>query len=223
MGANETGGSGADEAAGTGTPGTGPARVVVVMGVAGCGKSTVAARLAELLCGSFKDGDELHPAENIAKMERGEPLDDADRMPWLAAVRDHSRASAAASGLHVVACSALARRYRDVLDGAGDVTYVYLEGSRELIGARMHERKGHFMPESLLDSQFEALESPKGEPHTVTVDVEPPAEAVALAAARALRERFGLPTDAPPGTASEGGATGAAGANGANGASGTAS
>ena len=181
--------------------GHGEPRVIVVMGVAGCGKSTVAERLAELLGGSFKDGDELHPHENIRKMGRGEPLDDADRMPWLAAVRDHSRAAATASGLHVVACSALARRYRDVLDGAGDVTYVFLEGDRELIASRMRERKGHFMPESLLDSQFDALESPKGEPNTVTVDVEPPAEEVALAAARALRERFGLPTGAPPGTA----------------------
>ena len=213
MGASEADGSGSDEAAGTETPGGALARVIVVMGVAGCGKSTVAARLAELLGGSFKDGDELHPAENIAKMERGEPLDDADRMPWLAAVRDHSRASAAASGLHVVACSALARRYRDVLDGAGDVTYVYLEGSYDLIASRMRERKGHFMPESLLKSQFDALDSPKGGPDTVTVDVEPPAEAVALAAARALRERFGLPTDAPPGTVSDGGATGASGAS----------
>ena len=98
------------------------------MGVSGCGKSTVAEHLARLLGASFKDGDELHPPANIAKMERGEPLDDADRMPWLAAVRDHSATRAREHGLHVVACSALARRYRDVLDGAGDVTYVFLEG-----------------------------------------------------------------------------------------------
>ena len=185
----------------TGRQGRAPARVVVVMGVSGCGKSTVAARLAELLGGSFKDGDELHPPGNIAKMERGEPLDDDDRMPWLAAVRDHSRTAAGVSGLHVVACSALARRYRDVLDGAGDVTYVFLEGSYELIASRMSERKGHFMPAELLRSQFDALDSPKGEPDTVTVDVEPPAEEVARAAARALRERFGLP--APGATAGD--------------------
>ena len=198
-GAGPGGGTGSDT--GTGADRAAGPRVVVVMGVSGCGKSTVAKRLAELLGGSFKDGDELHPRENIEKMGRGEPLDDADRMPWLAAVRDHSRAEAAVSGLHVVACSALARRYREVLDGAGDVTYVFLEGSFELIASRMHERRGHFMPESLLQSQFDALESPKGGPDTVTVDVSPPPEEVALAAARALRERFGLPTGAPPGTA----------------------
>ena len=178
--------------------GEGADRVVVVMGVSGCGKSTVAEHLADLLGASFKDGDELHPPANIAKMERGEPLDDADRMPWLEAVRDHAAAAAREHGLHVVACSALARRYRDVLDGAGDVTYVFLEGSFELIRGRMSQRKGHFMPESLLRSQFDALDSPEGEPNTVTVSIEPPPEAVAEAAAAALRERFGPPDARPP-------------------------
>ena len=176
----------------------GAGRVVVVMGVSGCGKSTVAARVADLLGGSFKDGDELHPPENIAKMERGEPLTDADRMPWLGEVRDHSAASAREHGLHVVACSALARRYRDVLDGAGDVTYLFLEGSFELIRTRMHEREGHFMPESLLQSQFDALDSPKGGADTVTVDIGPPAEEVARAAAALLRARFGMPPGDTP-------------------------
>ncbi len=167
-----------------------PGRIVVVMGVSGCGKSTVARHVATLLGATFKDGDELHPPQNIAKMERGEPLTDADRMPWLARVRDHSAERARESGLHVVACSALAQRYRDVLNEAGSVAYVFLEGSRELIASRMGARRGHFMPPELLDSQFAALESPKGRADTVTVDIEPPPEAVARDAVAALRERF---------------------------------
>lgn len=172
-------------------------RVIVVMGVSGCGKSTVAKHLAGLLGASFGDGDGLHPPENIAKMGRGVPLDDDDRLPWLRAVRDDAAARARANGVHVVACSALKRSYRDVLSGAGDVTYVFLEGSRELIASRMHEREGHFMPESLLDTQFAALESPEGRQDTVTVDIAPPPEAVARAAAVALHGRFGTPLPEP--------------------------
>jgi len=165
-------------------------RVVVVMGVSGCGKSTVAERLAALLAGDFLDGDSLHPAANIDKMSRGEPLDDADRGPWLEAVRDTAAARAATHGVHVVACSALGRRYRDTLRGAGDVAFVFLEGSRELIGARMGERQGHFMPHAMLDSQFTALEHPGGEPDVVIVPIDADPASIAANAARALADHY---------------------------------
>ena len=163
--------------------------VIVVMGVSGCGKSTIAELLAERLAAHYRDGDELHPKTNIEKMSAGEPLTDEDRAPWLEAVRDYAAKAAREHGICVIACSALKRRYRDVLDGAGTVFYVFLQGSRELIASRMHLRTGHFMPEELLDTQFEALEVPIGEPRVVTVDITPEPEVIAAAAASALRER----------------------------------
>jgi len=167
--------------------GIGPrGRVVVVMGVSGCGKSTVAEHLAGRLAGDFLDGDSLHPAANIAKMSCGEPLDDQDRGPWLEAVRDATAERAARHGVNVVACSSLKRRYRDILRGAGEVAFVFLDGSRELIAARMHERRGHFMPETLLDSQFAALERPDGEPGVVVVPIEADPATIAANAAEAL-------------------------------------
>ena len=174
--------------------------VVIVMGVSGCGKSTIAELLAERLGGHFKDGDELHPERNIRKMSAGEPLTDADRAPWLEAVRDYAATAAREHGLCVVACSALRRGYRDTLRGASDtVFHVFLEGSRELIASRMSERRGHFMPPAMLDSQFEALEVPSAEPRVVTVDITPDPERIAAVAADALRARndFPPPTKEP--------------------------
>jgi len=193
-------------------PGTAPA-VVIVMGVSGCGKSTIAELLAARLGGCFEDGDELHPKANIDKMSNGVPLTDEDRQPWLEAVRDHAAEAAREHGLSIVACSALKRRYRETLRGAArrgvdaspdspaevSVFHVFLEGSRELIAARMGERKGHFMPTTMLDSQFAALESPVGEPRVVVVDITPEPEAIARAAAEALAARDDFPApDSPP-------------------------
>lgn len=138
-----------------GSAGRGAPPRVVVMGVSSCGKSTVGEMLALKLGLPFMDGDDLHPAENIAKMESGTPLDDDDRWPWLTLVgrwlADHDGG--------VIACSALKRSYRDrIREAAPDTVFVHLHGSRELMGARMGARPGHFMPTSLLDSQFATLE-----------------------------------------------------------------
>lgn len=133
---------------------------MVVMGVAGCGKSTIAEGLAAALGGVYLDGDSFHPPENIAKMSAGTPLTDEDRWPWLA--RFAQEISGRDASAVVGACSALKRSYRDhIRDVAGEsILFLYLDGSRELIASRMSERTGHFMPTSLLDSQFAALEVP---------------------------------------------------------------
>ncbi len=148
-------------------------RRVVVMGVCGCGKSTVGAALAGRIGAAFRDGDDLHPAGNIAKMSRGEPLTDADRWPWLAAVGE---ALGGAGGDTVIGCSALKRAYRDrIREGAGGpVLFVHLDGSRELIRSRMSSREGHFMPESLVESQFAALEVPGADELAFTVSIDQP-------------------------------------------------
>lgn len=145
---------------------------VVLMGVAGCGKSSVGAALAPLLGADYLDGDDLHPAANIAKMKAGIPLTDEDRAPWLAAVG----ALLAPAGRRIVGCSALKRAYRDLIrDHAGaPVTFVHLAGSRALIAGRMAARTGHFMPTALLDSQFAALEPPGEDEAAVTVDIALP-------------------------------------------------
>lgn len=160
---------------------------LVVMGVSGCGKSTVAFYLAQQLDAHFKDGDELHPEANIKRMSQGIALTDDDRWPWLYSVRDYARRHAAEHGVCVIACSALKRRYREVLNDAGPVLYVFLDGSRELIASRMHQRTGHFMPESLLDSQFAALEIPDNREAFVRVDITPGPTVIAGRAAEQVR------------------------------------
>lgn len=157
---------------------------VVVMGVSGCGKSSIGERLADKLGGVFIEGDALHPAENIAKMSAGTPLTDVDRFPWLdriAAAVSHELAG----GRSVAAsCSALKKIYRDRLRAAapGRVRFVFLKGDQALLHARMSTRPGHFMPASLLTSQLATLEDPGGEEGVVTIDIAlAPEEIVARA------------------------------------------
>jgi len=148
--------------------------ILLVMGVSGSGKTTVAKALAEQLGWRFQEGDALHPPQNVAKMAAGTPLSDADRWPWLtaiAAVIDGWRA-AGVSG--IVTCSALKRAYRQVLVGdRADVRLVYLAGSKALIAGRMAARTGHFMPAALLDSQLATLEPPGAEEHPIVMDIGP--------------------------------------------------
>jgi gluconokinase/6-phosphogluconolactonase len=148
---------------------------VVVMGVSGAGKSTVAQQLARRLGWSFAEGDALHPVPNVAKMASGEPLTDADRAPWLAAVAQVIGAWRSRGEHGVITCSALKRAYRrQIIGDHRDVRLVYLEGSRDLIADRMAGRHGHFMPASLLDSQFAALDSPAADENPITVGVDRP-------------------------------------------------
>ena len=139
-----------------------PHFTLVVMGVAGSGKSTVGRIVAERTGADFADADDFHPPANRRKMESGEELDDADRQPWLEALRDHIRRTNEGGRTLVLACSALKRRYREVLREAGpQVAFVHLEGSRELLLERLAGRTGHFFPPELLDSQLATLERPR--------------------------------------------------------------
>ncbi|TXN20890.1 gluconokinase [Methylobacterium sp. WL9] len=158
--------------------------VLVVMGVSGSGKSTVAELLARRLGWVFVDGDDFHTPEHIARMHTGHALDDADRKPWLALIRAWIDARLAAGTSGVIVCSALRRSYRDALvQDRPDIRIVYLEGSRALIGERLKRRRGHFMPAELLDSQFAALEPPGPEERPITVGIDDGPDAVAAAIA----------------------------------------
>jgi carbohydrate kinase (thermoresistant glucokinase family) len=149
---------------------------LIVMGVSGCGKSTMATALGERLGLEVVDGDDLHPPENIAKMRSGIALDDADRWPWL------DRIGAYLSQHHpqgrVVACSALKRAYRDrIREQAGPVCFVFLNGSFEVIEARMSQRVGHYMQAGLLTSQFQTLEIPRSdETDVITLSITQPVD-----------------------------------------------
>jgi gluconokinase len=152
---------------------------VVVMGVSGAGKSTVARVLADRLDRPMAEADEFHPAANIGKMSAGTPLTDADRAPWLAAIRDWITERAAAGESTVVTCSALKRAYRDVLRGAdARVRFLFLHGTADVIGDRLRHRSGHFMPPSLLQSQLDALEPPGSDEDCVTLDASGPPELI---------------------------------------------
>jgi carbohydrate kinase (thermoresistant glucokinase family) len=151
-----------------------PSSVVIVMGVSGSGKSTIASLLAKHLRWEFEDADWFHPPANIDKMHNGIPLSDEDRWPWLQKIADWIDKTRAAGGHGVVSCSALKRRYRDILIGdRADVRLVYLKGDEGLIARRISVRHEHFMPPSLLHSQFSALEEPLADEHAITVSVEP--------------------------------------------------
>lgn len=137
--------------------------IVVVMGVTGSGKTTIGRQLAAKLGWSYFDADDFHPSANVEKMSGGEPLNDADRLPWLETLRDLIRDSLAREQNAVLACSALKRSYRDYLLRDERVKLVYLKGDRQLIQARLQERQGHYMDPALLDSQFDILEEPDAE------------------------------------------------------------
>jgi carbohydrate kinase (thermoresistant glucokinase family) len=170
--------------------------IVVVMGVSGCGKSTVASILAHRLNWVYEDGDWFHPPSNIKKMHSGEPLTDEDRWPWLHGIAAWIDATRRAGNHGTVACSALKRAYRDVLIGERrDVGIVYLKGARELIARRLAAREGHFMSSSLLDSQFAALEEPQPDEHPIVVSIVPHPREIVEEIVKRLRNG---PTQAPP-------------------------
>ena len=164
--------------------------IVVVAGVAGSGKTTIGSLLARELGWEFEDGDDLHPAANIAKMKAGHPLTDEDRRPWLNAVAAWIDQRAAAGRSGVIACSALKRSYRDhLLDGRPELRMIFLEViSRDTLAARLKGRHGHFFRPALLDSQLAAVEPPLPAERVIVVDDDnPPAEVV-----REIIERLGL-------------------------------
>ncbi|MEA2741655.1 MAG: gluconokinase [Acetobacteraceae bacterium] len=165
--------------------------IVVVMGVSGSGKTTIAAGLARKEGWLLLEGDQFHPPANIAKMQAGTPLTDADRWPWLQAIaarEDELRANGQSA---VVACSALKRAYRNILIGdRPDALLVYMRGSKALIAERMKARKDHFMPPALLDSQFDTLEEPGPDEHPIVVDIGGSVESVTQEAFRQLEEHI---------------------------------
>ncbi|MEN9629982.1 MAG: hypothetical protein RJA10_3210 [Pseudomonadota bacterium] len=156
---------------------------VVVMGVSGCGKSTVGQLLAKALGVHYVEGDELHPPENVARMAAGIALTDADRHGWLQAVAAQlANATSQARGV-VVTCSALKRSYRDLLRAAAaDVRFVHLHGPRELLAARMAARTSHYMPPSLLQSQLDTLEPPAPDENALPLSIDQPPQALAAQA-----------------------------------------
>ncbi len=146
---------------------------LVVMGVSGSGKSTIADQLAARLGWRYEDGDRFHPPSNVAKMSAGQPLTDEDRRPWLQAIADEIERGCKAGERVVVACSALKRSYRDILvHGRNDIRIVFLNGTQDLIADRLAARKGHFMPPGLLASQFKTLEPPQQSERPVTVSID---------------------------------------------------
>jgi len=163
----------------------GGAPLVVVMGVSGSGKSTVGAALGQRLGVPFADADDFHPPANIAKMAAGHALDDTDRHPWLEAIGEWLAGHDADGG--VISCSALKHRYRDQLRGhAPRVRFVHLEGSHEVIARRQASRPGHFMPASLLASQFATLEELAPDEPGFVVDVDQSVDAIVAEAAAGL-------------------------------------
>jgi gluconokinase len=162
--------------------------VLILMGVSGSGKTTIARQLANVLHWPIQEGDDLHPPANVAKMSAGTPLTDEDRWPWLHAIAAKIETWRVAGNSGIVTCSALKRAYRDILvAGHADVRVVYLQGTKELIAGRLAARRGHFMPAALLDSQFATLEEPAADEHPITVHIGPPAGAVVADILAALR------------------------------------
>jgi gluconokinase len=165
--------------------------VVVLMGVCGSGKTEVGRRLAARLGCDFLDGDDFHPPANVAKMRAGTPLSDADRWPWLDRLAAEIGGRLEAGAGAVVACSALARRYRDRLGLIRPgVVLVHLDGSRDLLAARLAARQGHFMPPGLLESQLTTLERPGADERAITVDVADQPDAIANRIAAKIAKTF---------------------------------
>jgi carbohydrate kinase (thermoresistant glucokinase family) len=149
------------------------------MGVSGAGKTTVGKRLAECLSWNFIEGDSLHPPENVAKMKRGQPLIDADRVPWLALVADAIDGWRHFGQRGIITCSALKRRYRrQIIGDRRNVRLIYLEGTQEFIARRLAARRGHFMPPTLLDSQFATLEPPGLDENPIVVAIDQPLDEI---------------------------------------------
>ncbi len=152
---------------------------LVVMGVSGAGKSTIAEALAARLGWRCEDGDRFHPASNVAKMSAGQPLTDEDRWPWLRAIADEIDRLCGKEQRAVFACSALKRSYREVLvHDRNDVRLIFLDGTQALIAARLAARKGHFMPPGLLDSQFLTLERPAPDENAIIVSIDAAVETI---------------------------------------------
>jgi len=155
---------------------TSPPVILVIMGVSGSGKTTIAILLAKRLGWVYRDGDEFHPASNVEKMKSGVPLTDEDRWPWLEAIARFIDEELADGTRTIITCSALKRRYRDIIiDRREGVRLIYLKGDKSLLEERLKKRHGHFMPSSLLQSQFDALEEPGPDenPLIVSVDATP--------------------------------------------------
>lgn len=171
---------------------TGGEIIVVLMGVSGSGKSTIGEMLAADLGCPFLEGDDFHPAANVAKMQQGIALTTADREPWLRSIGTKIDDLLLMKQSAVFSCSALQRTYRDIIIGNRPrVALVYLKGSYDLIRHRLQGRRGHFMPPSLLKSQFETLEEPTPDEHPIVADIALPPPEICAAIMRALEERFG--------------------------------
>jgi len=172
--------------------------VAIIMGVSGCGKSTIGALLASRLRWEFEDADWFHPASNVDKMHSGIPLTDEDRWPWLDAVANWIDKTRRSGGHGVVACSALKRGYRGILIGdRADVRLIYLKGDETQIARRIATRHEHFMPRSLLHSQFEGLEEPGPDENPIIVSIEPPPRAIVARILSAMNVVEGAPPQQP--------------------------
>ncbi|AKG68793.1 MULTISPECIES: gluconokinase [Serratia] len=163
---------------------------IILMGVSGSGKSTIGAAVAREIKAKFIDGDDLHPRANIQKMASGQPLNDEDRAPWLQRLNDAAYSLNHKNESGIIVCSALKRRYRDLLRKDNDnMVFIYLKGSFEVILARLQARSGHFMPTELLKSQFEALEEPGAdEKDVICVDIDTDVEGVVGRCVAALKQ-----------------------------------
>lgn len=150
------------------------------MGVSGCGKSTIGAALGEKHGKPFLDGDDFHPAENVEKMRSGKPLNDSDRWPWLKILGKATHETANEHGQVFVACSALKQSYRDALceSASEPVLFIHLDGSQNLIAARMAERSNHYMPAGLLDSQIATLEPPESGEFSIQINIDQSCQAI---------------------------------------------
>jgi gluconokinase len=173
--------------------------VIVVMGVSGAGKTTIGKLLAERLGWDFRDGDEFHPPANVEKMRSGVPLTDEDRWPWLRAVSQWIDETRREKRRAVTAPSVLKRSYRDiVIGGRPDVRLVFLDGAPELIARRVTARRGHYMPATLLDSQFATLEPPGADEDPIRVSIEPAPDKIVSNIIEQLRAESVRPIEETP-------------------------
>lgn len=163
---------------------------IILMGVSGCGKSSVGAAVARKLGAKFIDGDDLHPKANIQKMAGGNPLNDDDRAPWLERLNDAAYSLRHKNEVGIIVCSALKRRYRDKLrEGNPEMLFLYMKGSFDVILERLKARAGHYMPTELLKTQFDALEEPGAdEPDVLCIDIDADFDEVVSRGTEALRQ-----------------------------------